>query len=110
MAVDLFVLAAREGLFDLALLEVCPYCGWVTNEAGGWGGVASSQFHCTTCRAAVDANLDDYVAVTFSIASAVHALKIDRWADFRAYRRYHIFSEFFPGGAISRYQIGRAHV
>lgn len=102
-ATYLFVLSAREGLFDLALPEVRPYCGWVTDEAGRWGGVASPQFHCTTCRVAMDENLDDCVVVTFSIASAVHVTQVDRWADFPSYRRYHVLGDYRPGAAVAGY-------
>lgn len=103
VAVDLMVLGAREGLFDMAFLEVCAWCGLVTHDVAGWGGLAADHFGCQMCRTDVDAALDGSIAVVFTVASAVRKLELNPYADFGSYLRFHLFSAFTPGSAVMSY-------
>ena len=102
-ALDLFVLGAREGLFDLTYLEVCPWCGGVTHEVAALGRLASTHFDCKLCRVEVDAALDDNVAVAFSLSEGARKLDVDPHRDARSYHRFHFFSAWIPGEKVRAY-------
>lgn len=85
-AVDLFVHAARVGLFDFAFNQLCAWCGGVEYSHGGLGTVTDS-FFCNTCSVAHDCTLDDRLEVSFTISPSVHTLKIDPYADAATYQR-----------------------
>jgi hypothetical protein len=103
VALDLFVLGAREGLFDLTYLEVCPWCGGITHEVAALGKIAPSHFDCQMCRVEVDAALDDNVAVAFSLSEGARKLEIDPHRDARSYHRYHYLSAWIPGEKVQAY-------
>jgi class 3 adenylate cyclase len=103
VALDLFVLGAREGLFDLTYLEVCPWCGGVTHELAALGKVAPAHFDCQMCRVEVDSALDDHVAVAFSLSEHAGKLQLDPHRDARSYGRYHFFSAWIAGEKVQAY-------
>src|SRR4051794_21965831 len=45
-ALDLFVHAAKVGLFDFAYNQLCPMCGGVEYSHGTLSNVASGSFYC----------------------------------------------------------------
>lgn len=85
-AVDLFIHAARVGLFDFDFNQLCAYCGGVEYSYAGLGEV-SSDFFCNTCAVSHASTLDDRLEVSFSISPAVHTLHIDPYADGQTYNR-----------------------
>jgi class 3 adenylate cyclase len=85
-AVDLFVHAARVGLFDFAFNQLCPYCGGVAFTRDTLSAV-SRKFHCTTCDVTHDSSLDDVLEVAFTVNPAVNTLKLDPYASAQAYSR-----------------------
>ncbi len=106
-ALDLFVLGAREGLFDLAFLELCQYCGSVTHDVSRWGELSPVHFDCGLCRVKIDAALDGSIAVVFTVASAVRHLDLNPQADFLSHRRYHVFGGYQAPEAVLAYLISR---
>jgi class 3 adenylate cyclase len=87
-AVDLFVHAARVGLFDFAFNQLCPHCGGVafTNDTLS---EVTQNYHCTTCEVTHQCSMDDMLEVAFTVNPAVHQLKIDPYASPDSYA--HVF-------------------
>jgi class 3 adenylate cyclase len=85
-AVDLFVHAARVGLFDFAFNQLCPYCGGVAFTRDTLSAV-SRRFHCTTCDVEHVSSLDDTLEVAFTVNPAVNTLKFDPYDGPESYSR-----------------------
>jgi len=88
-ALDLFVHAARVGLFDFAFNQLCFGCGGVAYSHDSLDGVGIESYDCTTCDVTYDASLDERLEVSFTISPAVKRLHIAPYGDpdsyFRAY-------------------------
>lgn len=66
-AVDLFLHATLVGLFEMDWLLYCPMCSDVVANFRSLRGL-ESQYHCHLCQSDYEAALDDYIAVTFTVA------------------------------------------
>src|SRR6185436_17411427 len=72
VALDLFVHAARVGLFDFAFNQICMGCGAVAYSHDSLNAVGEkSTFHCTLCDVDWEGSLDDRLEVAFTINTAV---------------------------------------
>src|SRR5688572_24274781 len=69
-AIELFVHAAKVGLFEMDWLLICAYCPQVAGSFRELDQV-HPRFQCEFCNALNDVALDDYVQVTFTVASRV---------------------------------------
>jgi class 3 adenylate cyclase len=69
-AIELFVHAAKVGLFEMDWLLICAYCPQVAGSFRELDQV-HPRFQCEFCNANNDVALDDYIQVTFTIASGV---------------------------------------
>ncbi|MFO1036967.1 MAG: DUF5939 domain-containing protein [Geminicoccaceae bacterium] len=69
-AIDLFLHAAKVGLFQMDWLVLCAYCPQV---AGGFRELnqVHPRFQCAFCNAINDVALDDYIQVAFTVADKV---------------------------------------
>ena len=65
--IDLFLYAAAQGLFEMNWMLLCSLCGCITESFGSLNRV-HDHHHCNLCQTNLDAKLDDYIAVTFTIA------------------------------------------
>ena len=74
-AVDLFLHAALVGLFEMDWLLYCPMCSDVVANFRSLRGL-ESQYHCHLCQSDYEAALDDYIAVTFTVAPAVRRIRL----------------------------------
>jgi len=79
-AIDLFLYAAAQGLFEMNWMLLCSMCGCITESFGSLNRV-HDHHHCNLCQADLDAKLDDYIAVTFTIAAQIRSIKFHRPAD-----------------------------
>lgn len=68
--IDLFLNAASLGLFDMDWQLLCQQCSCVVESFGSLKGL-HNQFHCNLCQVDYEANLDDYIAVTFTIGREI---------------------------------------
>ena len=68
--VELFVHAAKVGLFEMQWLLICAYCPQVAGSFRELDQV-HPRFQCEFCNALNDATLDDYIQVTFTVSSAI---------------------------------------
>ena len=73
-AVDLFVHAARHGLFDLDWLVVCPSCGGVLRHGDSLRELQPTSY-CGLCSLDVEVALDDAVEVAFTVSPHVRPIR-----------------------------------
>src|SRR3954468_6282123 len=68
--IELFVHAAKVGLFEMQWLLICAYCPQVAGSFRELDQV-HPRFQCAFCNAINDVALDDYIQVTFTVSSGV---------------------------------------
>ncbi|MBI2059892.1 MAG: adenylate/guanylate cyclase domain-containing protein [Nitrospirae bacterium] len=73
-AIDLFLHLAHLGLFQMDWHMTCPACGDVLQSLRSLSHV-SSEFSCGPCKMNFEANLDDYISVTFTIAPQIRRIR-----------------------------------
>jgi hypothetical protein len=66
-AIDLFLHAVAQGLFEMNWMLLCSLCGCVTESFGTMNRL-HDHHHCNLCRTDLDAKLDDYIAVSFTVS------------------------------------------
>lgn len=69
-ALDLFLHAARLGLFEMDWHIVCPHCGFIVDSLHTMSQLRT-HYLCPICGAARDYSLDDYILIAFSISAQV---------------------------------------
>lgn len=69
-AVDLFLHAARLGVFTMDWHLLCPQCGAAVESFASLR-VLHKHLFCGLCMVRTDANLDDYIQVTFTVAPSI---------------------------------------
>src|SRR5436190_9755722 len=69
-AIELFVHAAKVGLFEMDWLLICAYCPQVAGSFRELDQV-HPRFQCAFCNAINDVALDDYIQVTFTVSGGV---------------------------------------
>ncbi len=72
--IDLFLHATLAGLVEMDWLVYCPVCSDVVANFRSLRAV-HNHFHCHLCDSDYEAALDDYIAVTFTIAPAVRRIR-----------------------------------
>jgi class 3 adenylate cyclase len=73
-AVDLFLHAAKAGLFYMEWNIVCPCCGKISQSLRDLHGLQSEN-SCKVCFRKDRATLDDYVQVTFTVSPPIRELR-----------------------------------
>ncbi|HET6467304.1 MAG TPA: DUF5939 domain-containing protein [Geminicoccaceae bacterium] len=71
--IDLFLHAVDVGLFAMDWLLLCPLCSCVVGSFGSLR-VVDNHYHCSMCQTDYEAQLDDYIAVTFTVAPAIRRI------------------------------------
>jgi class 3 adenylate cyclase len=72
-AVDLFLHANKVGLFKMEWQVICPACGDAVESFGALEHV-HTHYVCRPCQEVCEANLDDYIQVSFTIAPQVREI------------------------------------
>lgn len=72
--IDLFLHAAKVGLFEMDWHIVCPHCGYVIDSLHKMSQLRI-HYVCQFCAAERDYVLDDYVQIAFSISPEVRDLQ-----------------------------------
>jgi class 3 adenylate cyclase len=75
--IDLFLHGAFLGLFEMDWLLLCSACSCVVESFDSLKGVRN-QFHCAMCRTDLEAALDDYIAVTFTVSPQIRPITFHR--------------------------------
>ena len=73
-AVDLFLHAAKAGLFYMEWNIICPCCGKISQSLRDLHGLKSEN-SCKVCFRKDRATLDDYVQVTFTISPSIREIR-----------------------------------
>ena len=73
-SIDLFLHATLAGLVEMDWLLYCPVCSDVVANFRSLRAV-HNHFHCHLCHSDYEAALDDYIAVTFTVAPAVRRIR-----------------------------------
>jgi hypothetical protein len=71
--IDLFLHATRAGIFTMNWHLLCPRCGSAVESFASLRAL-HRHFFCAMCLVATDANLDDYIQVTFTVAPRIRRL------------------------------------
>ena len=106
-AIELFLHAAKVGLFEMDWLLLCAYCPQVAGSFRELDQV-HPRFQCAFCNANNDVALDDYIQVNFTVSEKVRdiifhhpeALSIEDY-----YLRYNFSKGFKPPGGMTPEQI-----
>ncbi|WP_201837396.1 adenylate/guanylate cyclase domain-containing protein [Microvirga zambiensis] len=105
--IELFVHAAKVGLFEMDWLLICAYCPQVAGSFRELDQV-HPRFQCEFCNALNDVALDDYIHVAFTVSSGIRDIAFRHpemlsVEDF--YLRYHFARGFRPPHGNTREQI-----
>src|SRR6185436_18442760 len=73
-ALDLFLHAARAGIFEMSWGVICPFCGMLVTTPGGLRALGPNP-HCRLCRVQFPASADDQIEVTFSLEAGIRKLR-----------------------------------
>jgi len=73
-ALDLFLHAAKAGLFYMEWNVICPCCGKISQSLRDLHGL-QSQNSCIVCFRKDRATLDDYVQITFTVSPSIRELR-----------------------------------
>lgn len=66
-SLDLFLHAAKVGLFEMDWHIVCPHCGFIIDSLHSMGQL-HTHYLCPICGSERDYALDDYIQVAFSVS------------------------------------------
>src|SRR5437588_8155466 len=69
-----FLHAARLGIFELSWNVLCPGCGGVLGSSATLKSVKHEDYICALCAAGYQPNLDEMVAVTFTLSRRVRKI------------------------------------
>ena len=97
-AIDLFLRACVDGLFDMDWMLVCPMCSDVVASFRSLRKL-HTHFHCNLCQSDYDAALDDYITVTFTVSPAVRGIRFHNPGALSAWG-YTFFYRMTPGGVL----------
>jgi len=106
-ALELFIHAAKVGLFEMDWQLLCAYCPQVAGSFRELDKV-HGRFQCEFCNANNDVALDDYIQVTFTLCGKIRdniflhpqALSVEDY-----YLRYHFAKGFKPPHGMTPEQV-----
>jgi class 3 adenylate cyclase len=75
--IDLFLYATAHGLFEMNWMLLCSQCGCVTESFSAMNKLHDHP-HCNLCRVDLEAKLDDYIAVSFTVSPQIRPIKFHR--------------------------------
>jgi class 3 adenylate cyclase len=100
-AIDLFLYAAKLGIFKMEWQLICPNCGDTVESFGALSSV-HSHYYCQICRLETEVNLDDYIQISFTIMPVIRDIKFHHPDDLSVedfYFKYHFNQTArFPNG------------
>lgn len=72
-SIDLFLHAAKLGIFSMSWQLLCPCCGDTVKSFASLGGV-QTKLSCSLCDIETFAQLDDYIEVSFMVSPQIRAI------------------------------------
>jgi class 3 adenylate cyclase len=106
-AIDLFIYAAKVGLFEMDWQLLCAYCPQIAGSFRELDKV-HPRFQCEFCNAVNEVALDDYIQVTFTVAENIRDNTFrhpERLSVEDYYLRYHFAKGFKPPHGMTPEQI-----
>lgn len=106
-AIELFLRAARVGLFEMDWLLICAYCPQVAGSFRELDQV-HPRFQCAFCNANNDIALDDYIQVAFTISPQVRGIRFhdpETLSVEEYYLRYNFSKSFIPPMGMTAEQV-----
>ena len=100
--IDLFVYAAKVGLFDFEWSTICPMCGSAEYHHEAIHQLDPEAFHCTICEVDISTELDRQIEVAFSINPGVATLELDPYTDVESYKRFFRSPNYKASQALER--------
>ena len=76
-AIDLFLHATAQGLFEMDWLLICPRCACAVESFARLRAVLR-RFRCPECHNEYEAAMDDFIAIYFSVAPQICAIRYHR--------------------------------
>jgi class 3 adenylate cyclase len=76
-AIDLFLHATALGLFEMDWLLICPRCACAVESFARLRAVLR-RFRCPECHNEYEAAMDDFIAIYFSVAPQICAIRYHR--------------------------------
>ena len=76
-AVDLFLHATAQGLFEMDWLLICPRCACAVESFARLRAVLR-RFRCPECHNEYEAAMDDFIAIYFSVSPQIRAIRYHR--------------------------------
>jgi class 3 adenylate cyclase len=76
-AIDLFLHATAQGLFEMDWLLVCPRCACAVESFARLRAVLR-RFRCPECHNEYEAAMDDFIAIYFTISPKIRAIRYHR--------------------------------
>src|ERR687891_613468 len=76
-AVDLFLHATAQGLFEMDWLLVCPRCACAVESFARLRAVLR-RFRCPECHNEYEAAMDDFIAIYFTVSPQICAIRYHR--------------------------------
>ena len=104
--IELFVHAAKVGLFEMDWLLICAYCPQVAGSFRELDQV-HPRFQCAFCNALNDVALDDYIQVAFTVSSGVRDIAF-RHPEMLSVEDYYLRYNFSKGFKASARDDARA--
>ncbi len=78
--IDMLLHARKTGLVAMEWQYVCPGCGEIVERLSSLSSAASHAY-CQVCSMAVDADMSDFIEITFSVAPSVRRSRFhDPWS------------------------------
>ncbi|WP_275170293.1 adenylate/guanylate cyclase domain-containing protein [Bradyrhizobium sp. CSS354] len=105
--IELFVHAAKVGLFEMQWLLICAYCPQVAGTFRELDQV-HPRFQCEFCNALNEAALDDYIQVAFTVSSSVRDILYRHPGMLSVqdyYLRYNFSKDFKPPHGMTHEQL-----
>ncbi|MDM8543025.1 DUF5939 domain-containing protein [Desulfococcaceae bacterium HSG9] len=107
--VNLFVCAARIGLFDLTWDLICPVCSGLLSTDQVISHLNRESFHCAYCHVDLPVILDDYIEITFTVNPEVYQININPYHDHDTFRQA-FFSRNFKFPKVTIKTILQCHI
>jgi class 3 adenylate cyclase len=76
-AIDLFLHATAQGLFEMDWLLICPRCACAVESFARLRAVLR-RFRCPECHNEYEAAMDDFIAIYFSVSPQICAIRYHR--------------------------------
>ncbi len=84
---DVFLHAAKVGIFHFEWNLICPVCGGVSHSYDSISEIRDDHYFCAVCDRSVATDLSEYIEVAFTLDESIKELNIDPFINYDSYRR-----------------------